>query len=74
MTSTLYQLKTTEDSPTLKVVETLPQHAIHTIVYEVDDQMFPLKTSEETKRYLLTYYRDPAHTKLLPGFQTHRYP
>lgn len=74
MTSKLYYLNTNMPQPCLQVIEQLPKNAIHTIVYEVDEQIFPLKTTEETTRYLLTYYQDPMHTKLLPGFQTHRYP
>lgn len=73
MTCKLYSLNTNMPQLPLQVVEQLPKNAIHTIVYEVDEQIFPLKTTEETMRYLLTYYQDPMHTKLLPGFQTHKF-
>ena len=73
MTCKLYSLNTNMPQLPLQVVEQLPENAIHTIVYEVDEQIFPLKTTEETMRYLLTYYQDPMHTKLLPGFQTHKF-
>ena len=74
MSRTFYSLNTRSDNSVPTVVPELPQNTIHTVVYEVDDQVFPLKTLEETQRYLSTLYKDPQHTKVLPGFVTHKFP
>ena len=44
MSRTFYSLNTRSDNPVPTVVSELPQNTIHTVVYEVDDQVFPLKT------------------------------
>lgn len=72
MQTVLYSLNTNRLND-LQIIESLPNHAIHTVVFEVDEKVFPLKTLEETKQYLLTYYKDKMHTKLLPGFRIHEF-
>lgn len=75
MTSRVYySLNTRSDDPQLQVINELPANTIHTVVYEVDEKVFPLKTREETQKYLSTLYKDPMHTKVLPGFITHKFP
>ena len=72
MCKIFYSLQMSDNQPQIEVIEQLPENVLDNIVvYEIDDEIFPLKTTEETARYLKTLYNDPMHTKVLPGFITH---
>lgn len=57
----------------IEQIEELPEVMSNSIVWEIDPQIFPLKSEKDILDYFQTLAENPENTKILPGFKEHKY-